>query len=141
MRGGADTVVRTPRLAAENGALRAQNAALRTQNDELQERLARIPAAQRHRARAARAPDGIEATVIGYDPEATTHVVTIDRGAKDGVHRDDGVVTGEGVVGADRRGRPAQLESLARHRRHLEAARRRAARPLVGDRGRHARRA
>ncbi len=37
--------------------------------------------------------------VIGYDPEASMRIVTIDRGAKDGVRRDDGVVTGEGVVG------------------------------------------
>ena len=100
VRGGADTVVRTPGLASENGRLRAQNAdAASTQNDELREALARVPAAQDiARARLAH-PDGIEATVIGYDPEAAMHVVTIDRGAKDGVHRDDGVVSGEGVVG------------------------------------------
>ncbi len=99
VRGGADTVARTPGLAAENGKLRAQNAALLKENDELQERLARVPAAQDlQRARLAH-PNGIDATVIGYDPEATTHVLTIDRGAKDGVHRDDGVVTGRGVVG------------------------------------------
>ncbi len=44
-------------------------------------------------------PDGVPATVIGYDPEASTHLLTIDVGAKDHVHRDDGVVGGEGVVG------------------------------------------
>jgi rod shape-determining protein MreC len=99
VRGAGDAVARTPGLASENGRLRAQNAALRTQNDELLEALARVPAAQDvARARLAH-PSGIEATVIGYDPEAATHVVTIDRGAKDGVHRDDGVVSGEGVVG------------------------------------------
>jgi rod shape-determining protein MreC len=99
VRGGADAVARTPGLAGENGKLRAQNAALLKENDELHERLARIPAAQDlERARLAH-PNGIEATVIGYDPEATMHVVTINVGAKDGVHRDDGVVTGRGVVG------------------------------------------
>jgi rod shape-determining protein MreC len=99
VRGAFQTVVRTPGLANENVTLRSQNAALRTQNDELQERLARIPAARDVAAAKLAHPDGIEATVIGYDPEAATHVVTIDRGAKDGVHRDDGVVTGHGVVG------------------------------------------
>ncbi|HZW53056.1 MAG TPA: rod shape-determining protein MreC, partial [Candidatus Elarobacter sp.] len=76
-----------------------ENAVLRTQNDELRERLARIPAAQDIAAAKLAHPDGIEATVIGYDPEAALHVITIGRGAKDGVHRDDGVVTGAGVVG------------------------------------------
>jgi rod shape-determining protein MreC len=98
-RGGFDTAVRSPGLAAENGRLRAANADLRRQNDELQERLARTPAAQDLLAAKLAHPDGIEATVIGYDPEAATHVVTIDRGAKDGIRRDDGVVTGRGVVG------------------------------------------
>ena len=99
VRGAFDAVVRTPGLAKENGALRGENAVLRTQNDELQERLARVPAAQDAAAAKLAHPDGIQATVIGYDPEAATHVVTIDRGAKDGVHRDDGVVTGRGAVG------------------------------------------
>jgi rod shape-determining protein MreC len=99
VRGAFDAVVRTPGLAQENGALRGENAVLRTQNDELQERLARIPGAQDAAAAKLAHPDGVEATVIGYDPEAATHVVTIDRGAKDGVHRDDGVVTGRGAVG------------------------------------------
>jgi len=96
---GWSTIVRTPGLFVENGRLRDENAALRKQNDELQEEVTRVPAA----AALARAqlahPDGVAATVIGYDPEATTRVVTIDRGAKDGVRRDDGVITGEGVVG------------------------------------------
>lgn len=98
-RGGADAVVRTPGLAAENGRLRADDVKLRAANDELQERLARIPAAQDLATAKLAHPDGIPALVIGYDPEAATHVVTIDRGAKDGVHRDDGVATGRGVVG------------------------------------------
>jgi rod shape-determining protein MreC len=99
VRGAIDTIARTPGLASENGRLRTENAALRTQNDELQERFARVPAAQELAAAKLAHPDGITATVIGYDPEGATHVVTVDRGAKDGVHRDDGVVTGRGVVG------------------------------------------
>ena len=99
VRSGFDTVVRTPGLASENGRLRADDAALRKQNDELQERLARVPAAQDLAAAKLAHPDGIDALVIGYDPEASMHVVTIDRGTTSGVHRDDGVVTGRGVVG------------------------------------------
>lgn len=93
------TIVQTPGLATANVKLRNENAALRSENDELRERLARVPAlAQLESAKLAH-PDGIAARVIGYDPEAATHVITIDRGIKDGVRRDDGVVTGDGVVG------------------------------------------
>ncbi len=99
VRAGFGTAVRTPGLAAENGRLRGDNATLRAQNDELRERLARAPAAQDIAAAKLAHPDGIEGTVIGYDPEASLRIVTIDRGAKDGVKRDDGVVTGAGVAG------------------------------------------
>ncbi|HZO93861.1 MAG TPA: rod shape-determining protein MreC [Candidatus Baltobacteraceae bacterium] len=99
VRSGWQTVARTPVLAAENGRLRAENAALRTRNDDLAEALARVPAAESLDAAKFAHPDGIAATVIGYDPESTLRLVTIDRGMKDGVARDDGVVTGDGVVG------------------------------------------
>jgi len=98
-RGGFDIVVRSPGLAGENGRLRAANADLHRQNDELQERLALMPGARDLRAAKLAHPDGIEATVIGYDPEGALRIVTIDRGAKDGIRREDGVVTGRGVVG------------------------------------------
>ncbi len=99
VRSGWQTVARTPGLAAENARLRVENAALRTRDDELDEALARVPAdASLARATFAH-PDGIAATVIGYDPESTLRLITIDRGMKDGVARDDGVVTGDGVVG------------------------------------------
>jgi rod shape-determining protein MreC len=97
--GGWTTMVRTPALASDNARLRSENTTLRAQNDDLLERIARIPAARSLAKAEFSHPAGLMATVIGFDPEATTHVVTIDRGAKDGVHRDDGVVTGEGVVG------------------------------------------
>jgi len=99
VRAGIDAAIRTPRLAAENGQLRGENATLRRQNDEYRELLARVPAAQDVAAAKLAHPDGIAAAVIGYDPELTMRVVTIDRGAKDGVQRDDGVVSGAGVVG------------------------------------------
>ncbi len=99
VRGAFATVVATPGLAADNGRLRAENGHLRRQNDELQERLARAPAGADLVHAQLTHPDGIPATVIGYDPEASTHILTIDRGAKDNVHRDDGVISGDGVVG------------------------------------------
>lgn len=99
VRGGWTTIVRTPGLASDNVRLRGENATLRAQNDELRERMARIPAAASLEKAELTHPTGLPAMVIGFDPEATTHVVTIDRGLKDGVRRDDGVVTGDGVVG------------------------------------------
>ena len=99
VRGGFDYVVRLPQLATDNARLRSENTKLRTQNDEMLEQIARIPAARDLTKAQYAHPGGIAATVIGYDPEAAMRVVTIDRGAKDGVRRDAGVVTGEGVVG------------------------------------------
>jgi rod shape-determining protein MreC len=99
VRSGFDAVVRTPGLSAENGRLRRETAVLRAQNDEMRERLARLPAAQDLSDAQLAHPDGLAATVIGYDPEASMRIITVDRGAKDHVHRDDGVVSGDGVVG------------------------------------------
>jgi len=50
-------------LRAENGRLRGENARLRTQNDELQERIARVPAAADLAVAKLAHPDGIAATV------------------------------------------------------------------------------
>ena len=99
VRGGADTVVHTPQLAHDNADLRAQVAQLQRENQTLNETLARVPA----EAALARAqliePSGIPANVIGFDPDNALHVITIDRGAKDHLQTDDGVLTGDGVVG------------------------------------------
>jgi len=98
-RGAFSAVVRTPALAHDNAALQADNQRLRAENDTLNERVARIPAELALSDLKAAHPDGISATVIGYDPEAATRELTIDVGMKDGIHRDDGVLSGEGVVG------------------------------------------
>jgi rod shape-determining protein MreC len=37
--------------------------------------------------------------VIGFDPEDAMRTITIDRGTRDRIQRDDGVMTGDGVVG------------------------------------------
>lgn len=98
-RGMFSTIAETPQLARENGRLRAQNERLRAENLTLNEALARVPA-ERDVALALLAhPAGVAATVIGYDPEGAQHVITIDRGARDRIARDDGVVTAAGVVG------------------------------------------
>jgi len=99
VRGGFSTVVNTPQLAAENARLQAQNAALKTENLALTETLARVPAGRDLAAAQEKFPTGLPATVIGFDPEAMLHVITIDRGGKDHISRDDGVVTSRGVVG------------------------------------------
>lgn len=96
---GVNAIVSAPQLAHDNAALRDENARLRAENRTLTETLARVPAAvSLERAQAAE-PAGIAADVIGFDPENALHVITIDRGAKDHVQTDDGVVTGDGVVG------------------------------------------
>jgi len=98
-REGVNAIVAAPQLARDNGELRASVTQLQQENRELIEALARVPAeASLARAQAAE-PTGIPATVIGFDPENALHVITIDRGAKDHLQTDDGVMTGEGVVG------------------------------------------
>ncbi|MBV9440121.1 MAG: rod shape-determining protein MreC [Candidatus Eremiobacteraeota bacterium] len=98
-RSGYASAVALPGLTRTNARLRAQNDALRRENDELHEEVAAVPAARDLLAARLAHPDGLAATVIGYDPEAVMRVITIDRGLKDGVARDAGVVSGEGVVG------------------------------------------
>ncbi len=99
VRGGIATVGDIPQLARENGDLRTRVDTLTAENHALDETLARVPA----EASIARAqlsePGGIPATVIGFDPEDAMRTITIDRGARDNVQRDDGVMTGDGVVG------------------------------------------
>jgi rod shape-determining protein MreC len=99
IRSGFSTAVQTPQLAHDNAELRAQNALLRADNRTLSEALARVPAERNVALAQLQHPDGIPATVIGYDPEATQHIITIDRGARDRIARDDGVVTADGAVG------------------------------------------
>jgi len=99
VRGGADTVVHTPQLAHDNGALRDRVAQLEKENLSLSETLARVPAEAALARAQVTEPEGVPANVIGFDPENALHVITIDRGAKDHLHNDDGVLTGDGVVG------------------------------------------
>jgi rod shape-determining protein MreC len=99
VRGGIATVIDIPQLARENAALQARVDTLTAENHTLDETLARVPAEASIASAQLRAPDGVPATVIGFDPENALRTITIDRGARDHVQRDDGVMTGAGVVG------------------------------------------
>jgi rod shape-determining protein MreC len=99
VRGGWSAAVSTPQLAALNERLERENAALRAENGALAEALSRVPAERDLALAQARYPAGIAATIIGYDPEAAQRVVTIDKGSRDRVVVDEGVVTARGVVG------------------------------------------
>ncbi len=96
---GFATVVDIPQLSRDNAALRSEVDALTTDKNMLAEELARVPAEASIARAELREPDGIPATVIGFDPEGAERTITIDRGTRDHVQRDDGVMTGAGVVG------------------------------------------
>lgn len=98
-RDGFASIGNLPNLARENASLTDRVHQLEQTNATLRETLARVPAeAALARAQLAN-PHGVSATVIGFDPENTSRTVTIDRGAKDHVERDAGVLTGDGAVG------------------------------------------
>ena len=98
-RDAVSAIVNLPQLARENAALQTRVDALTADNQNLAESLARVPAEASLAQAELRAPGGIAATVIGYDPEGTERTLTIDRGMRDRVQQDDGVMTGDGVVG------------------------------------------
>jgi len=98
VRGGAAAIVALPQLERDNARLRAQNAALSAENARLHE-LAAAYAAEAGVRVSVDLYHGIEARVIGFPPENESRTVTIDRGTNAGVHRDDGVVAENGVVG------------------------------------------
>ncbi len=93
------TVVDLPQLTRDNASLRARVGSLSDANRTLEETLARVPAEASLARAQLRAPAGVAATVIGFDPEDTGRTITIDKGMREGVERDDGVITGDGVVG------------------------------------------
>jgi rod shape-determining protein MreC len=92
------TVISLPRLESESAQLRAENHRLAAENARLHELAAAYAATTAVRPVVA-LYDGIEARVIGFPPENESRAVTIDRGSNAGIHKDDGVVTAEGVVG------------------------------------------
>ncbi|MBV9234172.1 MAG: rod shape-determining protein MreC [Candidatus Eremiobacteraeota bacterium] len=98
VRTGASAIVSIPGLSAQNRALRAREARLVQENARLHE-LAAAYAAETSVRPIVDLYHGIEARVVGFPPENESRAVTIDRGARAGVARNDGVVAAEGIVG------------------------------------------
>lgn len=98
-RNGALALLDLPALGRKNTALTRQNARLADENARLREELAA------YKSQTALAPqlqenrNGVEARVIGFPPENANRTLTIDKGSRTGVARDDGVLAAGGVVG------------------------------------------
>ncbi len=92
------TVISLPGLQRENVLLRARNRHLVEENARLHE-LAAADAAESAVRPVVDLYHGIEARVIGFPPENESRAVTIDKGFRSGVRRDDGVLAADGVVG------------------------------------------
>lgn len=99
IRGGEQAVVSLPSLAHDNGDLRARNLQLEQENARLHELVAAYQQQAGIAPRLEEYPRAIEARVIGFPPENGIQTVTIDKGTRSGVHRDDGVLAAGGVVG------------------------------------------
>jgi rod shape-determining protein MreC len=85
----------------ENDAMRAELDRLKVRNAELEGRALeadRLTALLNFRTAHSEAPM-IAAHVIGASPDSGSLVINIDRGSRDGIRRDMGVITPDGVVG------------------------------------------
>jgi rod shape-determining protein MreC len=88
-------------LREEDDQLRIEVAALRMRNAQLESRAAeadRLAGLLGFRDTHTDV-QMLAARVIGATPDPSTHMVLIDRGSRDGLRRDMGVITPEGVVG------------------------------------------
>jgi rod shape-determining protein MreC len=92
------TALALPGLERENALLRARNRRLIEENARVHE-LAAAYAAESAVHPIVDLYRGVEARVIGFPPENESRAVTIDKGFRAGVRRDDGVIAAEGVVG------------------------------------------
>ncbi len=99
LRTQAQNVAQLPHLWRENAALRAENRKLSRENSRMQELLGAYSAQQALQPIIDDYARAIPSRVIGFAPENELHIVTIDRGARAQVSRDDGVLSGDGVVG------------------------------------------
>jgi rod shape-determining protein MreC len=85
----------------ENDAMRAELDRLKVRNAELESRALeadRLEALLNFRSSHSETPM-IAAHVIAASPDSGSQVVNIDRGSRDGIRRDMGVITPDGVVG------------------------------------------
>jgi len=99
VRGGGQAVVSLPSLAHDNAALRSHNLQLEQENAQLHEQVAAYREQVAIAPRLDEYPRAIEGRVIGFPPENGIQSVTIDKGTRSGVNRDDGVLAAGGVVG------------------------------------------
>ncbi len=99
VRGTGQAVISVPSLARDNADLRAQNRNLQQENARLHELLAAYQADTGLAPRLAEYPRAVQARVVGYPPENAVQSVMIDKGSRDGIKRDDGVLAADGVVG------------------------------------------
>jgi rod shape-determining protein MreC len=99
LRGATGALGDAPHLYAINSDLSARNAALAAENARLREALAESPSAGALDRALQAHPGGVEAATIGYDPENTSRIITIDKGSQAGIERESGVVDADGSVG------------------------------------------
>lgn len=92
-------LINLPALSHENQTLAARNVALERENAHLNELLAAYREQIAIAPRLEEYPRALEARVIGFPPENGIQSVMIDKGTRDGVSRDDGVLCAAGVVG------------------------------------------
>jgi len=91
-------IISLPSLVRDNGRLREENRKLLQENARLHE-LASVYASETTIRPVVDLYHGVEARVVGFPPENESQAVTIDKGSIAGVHRDDGVLDANGVVG------------------------------------------
>jgi rod shape-determining protein MreC len=88
-------------MREENDQLRKEMGTLKIRNEQLESRAAeadRLANLLGFRDQHAEV-QMLAARVIGATPDPSSHMVLIDRGTRDGVRRDMGIITPEGVVG------------------------------------------
>jgi len=99
VRGATHNLALIPSLQRANNRLEARNKALQRENARLNEALAFYREQAALQPQIAQYPRSIEARVIGFPPEYAVQSVTIDKGTRNGIARDDGVLAADGVVG------------------------------------------
>ncbi|HEY8314039.1 MAG TPA: rod shape-determining protein MreC [Candidatus Baltobacteraceae bacterium] len=99
VRNGGQSLIAIPQLERENARLRAEDVAVAQENARLHEEVTAYSQQVALAPRMAEYRNSIAARVIGFPPENESRAVTIDRGTRNGVSRDDGVLTAKGVVG------------------------------------------
>ncbi len=99
VRSGGQAVANLPALAQRNAVLAQRNRRLEDENALLNEEIAAYREQVAIQPRLEEYPRAVEARVIGFPPEGAVQSVTVDKGTRSGVNRDDGVLAATGVVG------------------------------------------